>query len=173
MQSIAWVVSLVLMSLVILVFAVVVYNSSTKRVDYDPIVKKWYKFRSIYGLTLIAVIIIISFVTLRNLPYDQPVYGEGIEPVIVDVEAVQFGFKMSQTEFKVGQPIEFRVTSSDVNHGFGLYDESMKVLAQTQAMPEYTNKVYYTFDKPGTYQVLCLEYCGLGHHLMMTKITVK
>lgn len=173
MQQIAWIVSLILMGAIILVFAFVVYNSSTRRADYDPIVKKWYKIRSVYGLALIAAIILISLGTLRHLPYDKPVYGEGIEPVVVDVEAIQFGFKMSQTEFKVGQPIEFHVTSSDVNHGFGLYDETMNVLAQTQAMPEYTNTVYYTFDEPGTYEVLCLEYCGLGHHQMIAKITVK
>jgi cytochrome c oxidase subunit 2 len=174
MQVIALIVTLVLMAAVILLFWFVVYNSSKKREDYEPIVKKWYRIRSIFGLTLIAFLIIMTFVTLKqHLPFDEPVYGAGIEPVVVDAQALQFGFNLSKTEFKAGEPIEFDVTSADVNHGFGLYDENNQVLAQTQAMPGYTNKLYYTFEKPGTYKILCIEYCGLGHHLMMSKITVK
>ena len=72
----------------------------------------------------------------------------------------------------VGEPVEFRVTSADVNHGFGIYDESLRLLAQTQAMPGYTNRLRFTFQKPGKYRILCLEYCGLGHHEMPAEISV-
>jgi cytochrome c oxidase subunit 2 len=39
-------------------------------------------------------------------------------------------------------------------------------------MPGYTNVIRYTFTTPGTYRVRCLEYCGLGHHTMVTQFTV-
>jgi cytochrome c oxidase subunit 2 len=39
-------------------------------------------------------------------------------------------------------------------------------------MPGYVNKVYYTFSKAGAYKIVCLEYCGLGHHVMATDLTV-
>lgn len=79
---------------------------------------------------------------------------------------------MSSKEVKAGQPVEFDVTSKDVNHGFGIYDANMKVVTQTQAMPGYTNKLYYTFTKQGKYKILCLEYCGVAHHYMMTDFEV-
>lgn len=170
-QNVAWITSLVGMAIIALVFIVVVVKSKEKR-DYEPIKKKWYKARTFYAWTLVITIIVVSIYTLRELPYDQPIYGESVDPTIVDVKALQFGWDMSQTEFKVGEPIEFHVTSNDVTHGFGIYDEDMTLIAQTQAMPEYTNEVYITFTEPGTYEILCLEYCGLAHHLMIGEITV-
>jgi cytochrome c oxidase subunit II len=76
-----------------------------------------------------------------------PTHSHGVEAEnlkVVDVKGIQFGWEMSETEFIVGEPIEFRVTSKDVTHGFGLYDENMQLIAQTQAMPEYTNSVFHT-----------------------------
>ncbi|MFD1038865.1 cytochrome C oxidase subunit II [Virgibacillus byunsanensis] len=170
-QTAAWIVSLFFMLIVVAVFGFVAWKSTERR-EYAPIKKKWYKARTFYGVTLVVFFLIITIYTLRELPYDQPIYGESNDPTIVDVEALQFGWNISKTEFKVGEPIEFHVTSADVNHGFGLYDEDMNMVAQTQAMPEYTNKVYITFDEPGTYEILCLEYCGLAHHVMISKIEV-
>jgi cytochrome c oxidase subunit 2 len=40
------------------------------------------------------------------------------------------------------------------------------LLFQTQAMPGYINKVAYVFDEPGQHRVLCMEFCGVGHHDM-------
>ena len=68
--------------------------------------------------------------------------------------------------------MEFHVTSKDVNHGFALYDPDMRIVAQTQAMPGYTNVLRYTFNEPGVYRVLCLEYCGVAHHEMTAEIKV-
>ncbi|MCM3117790.1 hypothetical protein M3610_21285 [Neobacillus sp. MER 74] len=73
----------------------------------------------------------------------------------------------------MGEPVQFRVTSKDVTHGFGLYDEKLHLIAQTQAMPDYTNIVSITFKKPGTYKIMCLEYCSTGHHVMIKDIVVK
>lgn len=171
-QMVAWITSLVFMLLIAAVFLVVAIKSKEKR-EYEPIVKKWYKARTFYGAALIILIIGVSLYTLRLIPFNQPVYSEGEEPTIVDVEAFQFGWNITETEFKVGEPVEFHVTSQDVNHGFGIYDEDMEIIAQTQAMPDYTNKVYITFDEPGTYEILCLEYCGLAHHQMVAELVVK
>jgi hypothetical protein len=48
----------------------------------------------------------------------------------------------------------------------------MRIVAQTQAMPGYTNVLRYTFTEPGVYRVLCLEYCEIAHHRMKAQITV-
>src|SRR5690625_2843202 len=172
-QLVAWITSLVFMIFIAVVFGWVAL-SSKKTEDYEPIIKKWYKARKTYGLIVVLIMLIATIYTLRLLPYNQPVYGEvSDEPIVVDVEAIQFGWNISQTEFSIGDSVQFDVTTPDVTHGFGLYDENMELIAQTQAMPEYTNTVYVTFEKPGTYTILCLEYCGLGHHLMMAEITVE
>lgn len=69
--------------------------------------------------------------------------------------------------------IEFRVTSFDVNHGFAIYDPSNKLIAQTQAMPGYVNRLRWKFSEPGNYNILCLEYCGMAHQGMRASFTVK
>lgn len=170
-QMVAWITSAVFMLAILGMFIFVAVNSTEKR-EYEPIVKKWYKARKFYGTVLIIFMIAVTLYTIRLLPFNQPVYSEGEEPTIVSVEAFQFGWEMDQTEFSVGESIEFDVTSKDVNHGFGIYNEEMELIAQTQAMPNYTNTVYITFEVPGTYEILCLEYCGLAHHVMIQEIVV-
>jgi len=76
-------------------------------------------------------------------------------------------------ELPAGKLVEFAVSARDVNHGFGIYDPQGRLVAQTQAMPGYVNPLRVRFDEPGTYHVLCLEYCGLGHAVMMGEISVQ
>ncbi|MGH8399001.1 MAG: hypothetical protein ACRETA_12285, partial [Gammaproteobacteria bacterium] len=78
----------------------------------------------------------------------------------------------NQLTLPYGEPVEFRVTAADVNHGFAIYDNLGVLLAQTQAMPGYVNRLYFRFPKPGTYHILCLEYCGVGHLIMHANIEV-
>ena len=79
---------------------------------------------------------------------------------------------MSESQAKVGENVVFNVTAIDVTHGLGIYDPDMRLITQTQAMPGYTNSLAVTFDAPGTYKLLCMEYCGLAHHGMVSEFTV-
>ena len=72
-----------------------------------------------------------------------------------------------------GKVIDFDVTGGDVNHGFGVYDPQGRLLGQTQAMPGYHNHLRMVFDVPGRYHVLCLEFCGIAHHVMLSEFTVR
>lgn len=170
---VAWLTSLIFILIIAGVFVWVALQSTKKR-DYEPIMKKWYKTRTVYGVVVVLIMFVATVFTLRMLPYNKPIYGEASsEPTEVNVEAFQFGWDFSETEFEVGESVKFNVSTPDVTHNFGLYNEDMEIIAQTQAMPEYENEVYVTFDKPGTYTVLCLEYCGLGHHMMTAELEVK
>ncbi|HLO12212.1 MAG TPA: cytochrome c oxidase subunit II [Pseudoneobacillus sp.] len=171
-QQIAWTVTLFLVFLIALAFAFV-YGESRRRDEYGPIQEKGYKIRKYYFLGILAVMAIVSSITLTRLPYHHSNGVSAKELTVVDVKGAQFLWEMSEDEFAVGEPIEFRVTSKDVTHGFGLYDQNMHLIAQTQAMPGYTNSVFHTFDKPGTYKILCLEYCSVGHHIMVKEIKVS
>ncbi len=73
----------------------------------------------------------------------------------------------------LGKAVEFEVTAADVNHGFGIYDSEGHLVGQTQAMPGYTNRLRLRFDEPGHYSVLCMEYCGMVHHMMINGFTVR
>jgi cytochrome c oxidase subunit 2 len=40
-----------------------------------------------------------------------------------------------------GSTVEFRLTSLDVTHGFGLYDPNRQIIAQTEAMPRCVTRL--------------------------------
>lgn len=172
-QEIAWLVSLVLMTLVALGFAFVAINSGKREEDYAPLQKRAYRLRTKLFWALVLVFGPVMIYTLLELPYDAS-YAAGNSGAVQVVQATgyQWRWELSRDRLVKDLPVEFRVTSADVNHGFGIYDVNMHLLAQTQAMPGYINVIRYTFRREGTYRILCMEYCGIAHQNMMTEIRV-
>jgi cytochrome c oxidase subunit 2 len=76
---------------------------------------------------------------------------------------------------KAGETVKFVARSLDVNHGFAILssDKDMDTpMMQMQVVPGHDNVFYFTFDKPGTYTIRCLEYCGWNHPFMVSEITI-
>lgn len=67
-----------------------------------------------------------------------------------------------------GAAITFYVTSADVLHGF----EVQGTTINATAVPGITGTVTYTFAHPGTYNVICNEFCGIEHQAMIGRIIV-
>ncbi|SFO14315.1 cytochrome C oxidase subunit II [Nitrosospira briensis] len=172
MQETAWMVSLVLMLLITFGVIFVAINSDKRQEDYGPLVKSAYGFRTKLFWAVALVFLPAMIFNLMDLPYDvSRAAGKGA-PQVINVTGHMWYWEMDRDEVSVGQPVEIHITSADVNHGFGIYDPSLRLVAQAQAMPGYTNVIRHTFDKEGTYRVLCMEYCGVAHHNMMTEIKV-
>jgi cytochrome c oxidase subunit II len=172
-QSVVWSVSIVLMGCLTLVFLWVATGASAAIANYGPAIERAYRLRVwLFGAAII-VLIGTNYKTLGQLPYVNTLPqlpAAAVQPS--EVVAEQWAWTIKPDTFKVGQTAEFHVTSKDVNHGFALYDPEFRIVAETQAMPGYTNVLRYTFTAPGTYQVLCLEYCGVAHHEMKAEIKV-
>ncbi|HUX30252.1 MAG TPA: cytochrome C oxidase subunit II [Thiobacillus sp.] len=161
------------MTLVAFGFAFVAINSGTREEDYAPLQKRAYRLRTRLFWALVLVFGPVMIYTLVDLPYDAGRAGSEAGAVqVVEATGYQWRWELSRDHVAKDQPVEFRVTSADVNHGFGIYGPDMHLVAQTQAMPGYTNVVRYTFSKEGTYRILCLEYCGVAHHNMMAEFKV-
>lgn len=172
-QQIAWQVSLVLMILVAFGFIFVVINSGTRVEDYTPLQTRAYQIRTRLFWVLALVFGPVMIYNLVDLPYSAShahTSAAGVQ--VIEAKGYQWRWELSSDHAAVGQTVEFRISSADVNHGFAIYDPGMHIVAQTQAMPGYTNKIHYTFEKKGTYRILCLEYCGIAHHNMMAEIKV-
>ena len=143
------------------------------QVEYSAITPGGYRLRGRYFWILLVVSIILGGIGISIFPYPSIMEGKvGGVPFVVKVVGSQFMWEMSETEIPVG-PVRFDVTSIDVNHGFGVYDKDGWLVTQVQSMPDYINRLYVNFDKPGTYEVWCLEYCGLAHHIMVSEFEVK
>jgi cytochrome c oxidase subunit 2 len=89
--------------------------------------------------------------------------------LVVSVIASMFSFGPDPIEVPVNQPVTFRLTSSDVLHGF----EVVGTNANAMVIPGYVSQFTVTFPKAGEYVIACHEYCGLMHHAMVGKLIVK
>ncbi len=71
-------------------------------------------------------------------------------------------------ELKKGETYRFHLSSLDWQHGFSLQPANINI----QVVPGYEHVFTLTPNASGEYSVICNEYCGIGHHLMIGKILV-
>lgn len=151
-------------------FMVVVALSTRGRHEQDEAtLRKLSETERTWFAIVVVLLAGLLFATIFFTPYGR---SAGSNAQSIDVKAVQFAWIVSGGSIKAGTPVEFHLTSADVNHGFGVYTEGGKLLFQVQVMPGKTQDYVYTFKKPGTYTILCLEFCGVGHADMQGQLTV-
>ncbi len=147
---------------------------SRQTVPYTEVAPKVAVLRRRLFWAILAIMVVVFAVSMRWLPYRSIRLGVfGTPQLSINVVAQQWSWTFSEKEIPSGVPVEFVVTSMDVNHGFGIYDPQGRLVTQVQAMPGYTNRLVYRFSQPGTYTVRCLELCGVPHHVMAAALTVK
>ncbi len=105
--------------------------------------------------------------------FDDPgVVRESEDHVVVYVVARQFQFSPGTGDTPIRVPadtrVTFRVTSADVVHGFSIVETNVN----TMVIPGQVSEVSAEFDEPGTYGLICHEYCGAAHHEMGGSIEV-
>ncbi len=72
-------------------------------------------------------------------------------------------------EFEKGKTYRLHLTSMDYQHGFSLQPENINV----QVLPGYEHVLTVTPNRSGAYAIVCNEFCGIGHHKMVSKLYVK
>ena len=76
---------------------------------------------------------------------------------------------LSEIFIPVGSEVDFYLTSRDVVHGFNIAPKNVNMMAVYGAI----NKTTVKFDKPGVYDIVCHEYCGIGHQTMRAQVIVN
>jgi cytochrome c oxidase subunit 2 len=117
---------------------------------------------------VVAILVALLAATIWFTPYGKSTPADA---QVVSVSAQQFLWRLNPSTIRVGVPVAFVTRSQDVNHGFGIY-KGHKFIAQIQVVPDRSSTLVHTFHEPGTYTVLCLEYCGVGHHGMVASFRV-
>ena len=72
-------------------------------------------------------------------------------------------------ELEQGKTYRLHLTAMDYQHGFSLQPENINI----QVVPGYEHVVTITPNRSGTYAIVCNEFCGIGHHKMVSKLYVK
>ena len=127
-----------------------------------------YRHVSAVALGTIGVALLWSCITQG--PWIE--YAAAAGDVAVEVKASQWNWKLSPKKVPAGQQITFNITSSDVSHGFTIYDEAGAVVVEKTVVPGEVTQVSHVFAKPGSYPVRCMLYCGMGHDGMKGVLTV-
>src|SRR5262249_15272003 len=150
-------------TIILVVFAIVAGSSNQPRdVNYTGANRLPLLFFASPGVILLIFLVL----TLPELPYPVEAstpkrvvlatgkqyawsLNEGTAPTVDNWEDAFSG----KVQVTTGAVVEFRITTLDVNHGFSLYTPDGHLMAQTQAMPGYVNRLRVKFDKPGNYRV--------------------
>jgi cytochrome c oxidase subunit 2 len=71
-------------------------------------------------------------------------------------------------ELEAGKSYRIHLMSMDWLHGFSLQPENINI----QVHPGYEHVLTVTPTAPGTFAIICNEYCGINHHTMTSRLYV-
>ena len=97
--------------------------------------------------------------------------GSALQPdgsVIVRAIGQQYSFTPQCILVPTDTPIEFRVTSADVVHGFLITGTSINLML----VPGFISSIPAQFSTTGDRHMPCHEFCGLGHEGMWGRVKI-
>ena len=75
----------------------------------------------------------------------------------------------NQLHLAAGKPVRLRIRSKDVIHSFNLPNFRVK----QDAVPGMAIELWFIPAKPGQYEIVCNQLCGLAHYRMKAFLTVE
>ena len=72
-------------------------------------------------------------------------------------------------KLRAGETYRLHISSKDLQHGFSLQPMNMNF----QVLPGYDHVLTITPDSAGEFTIVCNEFCGIGHHMMIGSIIVE
>jgi len=126
---------------------------------------------SYWGITVVALLVVTLGGTIFAIPYgsDQDSGGAAQRLKIV---GRQFAWTIDPPRVRAGVATRVELGAADVNHALGIYDPDGALVKQVNVVPGVTQPFRITFEKPGRYEIRCLEFCGVDHHLMENTLEV-
>lgn len=121
--------------------------------------------------TLIPCVIVIALfmLTARTMALSDPAPAPKPDLLVVghqwwwEVYYLKSGVvTANEIHIPVGKPFSVRLESRDVLHEFWVPELARKITA----VPGHPNNLWIQADKPGIYQGVCTEFCGIEHAWM-------
>jgi cytochrome c oxidase subunit 2 len=164
--------------IVVLVSVLIFYFSVRYRATAE-VDRKWtLSKRTIHliewGWTVPTLLVFLSFFYWGASLY-VPSYRPPPGAIQVDVVGKQWMWKVEHQNgvreidtlhVPVGQKIELRIRSLDVIHSFYIPAFRLK----QDAVPGMVTNFWFEATRPGTYSLLCAEYCGRDHSRMRGRV---
>lgn len=103
-------------------------------------------------------------------PFNKPgvrQIGPGRYEVVLVGQA--WAFNPAQIRLPRGSEVTFVGTSVDIIHGLHIERTRLNMML----IPGQISRNTITLKEPGEHLVICHEYCGLGHHMMVARLFVE
>lgn len=100
---------------------------------------------------------------------DEPTDVDGDGVIDATLIAKAYAFEPNPIIVPRGQEVEFTVSAQDVIHGFLISDVGVNAMV----IPGQITQVTATFDEAGEYNIICHEFCGIGHQTMFGRVIVE
>lgn len=71
-------------------------------------------------------------------------------------------------KLRKGAEYTLHLSSMDLNHGFNLFPQNINL----QVVPDYDYALRITPNEAGDLRIVCNEFCGIGHHVMVGRLIV-
>ncbi len=94
------------------------------------------------------------------------VHPDPDEPVFIRASMWQW---YPVVELEKGKTYKIHLSSMDIQHGFSILPINMNFMV----LPNYDYVLTLTPTTEGEYYIVCNEFCGMGHHMMVGKLYVK
>ena len=145
-------------------------NAIGVQIHDAPVLEFWWTVIPTILIVVLAIFSVKIWADIQNTQGD-----------VLTVEAIgyQFGFQFrypklaqpvsTEMHLPLNTPTTIHVTSRDVIHGFWIPEMRIKA----DMVPGLINTLRVTPTVPGTYRIICSEFCGLAHGAMKTTVVVE
>lgn len=106
-----------------------------------------------------------GYLSLRRIP-DNAMSIQGTARMWSWLFTYENGKTSDRLFVPVGQPVKVELIAEDVLHSF--YVPAFRV--KRDCVPGMPTYAWFVADKPGSYDLFCAEYCGVGHADMITTV---
>jgi cytochrome c oxidase subunit 2 len=122
-------------------------------------------------LVIAAFFILFAFaLTSRSSAQQEPTEPEA---KTFDVVAKRFAFEPSTIEVTEGDRVRLLVRSADGPHGVEIKEFKVKKAVPRAKPGDSPVTIEFVASKPGSFRILCSEYCGNGHDDMTGALVVQ
>jgi len=116
----------------------------------------------------VPLLVVLLFLTPSA--HTSPGARQVAEPRHIEIVARRFAFEPSQIIVTTGEAIELDVRSGDGVHGIEI--KKLKIKDQIPR-GDMVLKIPFTAPAPGSYPIVCSEYCGANHDDMKGMLVVQ
>ena len=164
-------ITLLFLNTAVMIYFVIRY--SRKRHPHPEDVKDNLTIEILWTAIPTILVLAIFFVGWKGFQYMRTVPPDAM-PVKVIARQWSWNFTYengkqdSVLRVPIRRPIKLLITSEDVLHSLSIPAYRIK----EDAVPGRQTYLWFLPDEPGSYDLFCTEYCGVGHSSMITKVEV-